>query len=642
MKKKLIPKHQSGNVIKQHNNLYFPDGSLFSIEGFSPNELQAMSNANQGQITEDNKSPQKRFTDNLVGDVKAQLEGKKRVSPYLAYPMAGLAATSIFNPITSLKALGSLATKGAVVDVASNILTGKNYGQAVGDLLDINPEVANFINPAFLPWSKPYNYTVGRLLPKTKIGQKARAKLISQAIDRAPQKYFGSVKYYGPTMGKTTASKYNPDVIDFDAIAREETEKLAAKHGVTKQQLQISPRLEQEYRNMLNRLVEQWRTNPENTNKMLLISKKVLANEPYYDNIPSIPDRATFIQRQIQRGEQYPSRASDYYDALQSANPNLKIENRFVSDMEGNPHYISVEPETKAGIYPFGDKEYAFPTSLMIGKFAGTTPEMYKAMNARNFTPYYIAYPGEGNKALGQETIRRLSAFFNPDTPYIGLGSTDKPITPRKAIENAAKRPVILGRFPEGSDLGGFYSRLARQSAIEPHGEITPYSIYHENNMHGTDDVIEAVTPQIKDMYQQFVDEIYNGIIATPDGKIVPFKYKDDMLPITDNKSARHWYELRATLGELMRKFYYTAAEGKGYKGIKDHLDELRPLVEKGIDNMKDDDLVNTLRRINAYGNVYGYLGPKTYPNFFKDLRWMLKNAPVTTGITYGITQNDK
>jgi hypothetical protein len=36
-------------------------------------------------------------------------------------------------------------------------------------------------------------------------------------------------------MGKTTAAKTNPDIVDFDAYARQATEELAKKHGLTKQ-----------------------------------------------------------------------------------------------------------------------------------------------------------------------------------------------------------------------------------------------------------------------------------------------------------------------------------------------------------------------------------------------------------------------
>jgi hypothetical protein len=41
------------------------------------------------------------------------------------------------------------------------------------------------------------------------------------------------VKYYGPTMGKTTAVKDNPNLVDFDDVARERIKKLAEEKNLT-------------------------------------------------------------------------------------------------------------------------------------------------------------------------------------------------------------------------------------------------------------------------------------------------------------------------------------------------------------------------------------------------------------------------
>ena len=48
------------------------------------------------------------------------------------------------------------------------------------------------------------------------------------------QQYFGKVKYYGPTMGKTTAAKTNFDLADFDDVTREAKNNLAKELNRTK------------------------------------------------------------------------------------------------------------------------------------------------------------------------------------------------------------------------------------------------------------------------------------------------------------------------------------------------------------------------------------------------------------------------
>jgi hypothetical protein len=73
----------------------------------------------------------------------------------------------------------------------------------------------------------------------------ARAKLISKEMDNITnegQQYFGKVKYYGPTMGKTTATKTNPDLVDFDDFTREAKEALAKELNISNRVLQSDPK----------------------------------------------------------------------------------------------------------------------------------------------------------------------------------------------------------------------------------------------------------------------------------------------------------------------------------------------------------------------------------------------------------------
>lgn len=158
---------------------------------------------------------------------------------------------------------------------------------------------------------------------------------------------YGLVKYYGPTMGKTTAARTNSKLVDFDDIVRGPIAELAEKKGVTPRDLKIAN--DPDYISLLETEVARWRINPANAGKTLVISNKALSSSTAgYNNQPSIPDKETFIARQVQRGGNR-EEAAAYYDALIENNPNLKIDNRFVSDIESGTRSAKISEEALAG-----------------------------------------------------------------------------------------------------------------------------------------------------------------------------------------------------------------------------------------------------------------------------------------------------
>lgn len=148
------------------------------------------------------------------------------------------------------------------------------------------------------------------------------------------------VKYYGPTMGKTTAAKTNKNLIDFDDIARQPIKELAESKGVSVRELKMSD--SQDYKDLLIRLITEWRNNPNNFGKTLVVSNKILSKENIFDNTPSIPSEAAFVKRQAERSEDFneenrerlEAEALQYYNDLLKYNPGLKIDDRFVSEIE--------------------------------------------------------------------------------------------------------------------------------------------------------------------------------------------------------------------------------------------------------------------------------------------------------------------
>lgn len=181
-------------------------------------------------------------------------------------------------------------------------------------------------------------------------GRRALQKGIQQSAKRnyldlfanGPVRTYGKVKYYGPTMGKTTAS--NSTLIDFDDVVRSKIEQLAKSKGVSPKDLKIVS--DPDYVQLINDEVINWKLNPANEGKTLMISNKALSNPSkiqfVYDNTPSIPSRDVFIRRQTGRGVGTEAEAADYYNALLKENPNLQLDNRFVSQIENGP----VQPTT--------------------------------------------------------------------------------------------------------------------------------------------------------------------------------------------------------------------------------------------------------------------------------------------------------
>lgn len=240
-----------------------------------------------------------------------------------------------------------------IADEASNALTGKTVGQNVADVLgkigldkvpySVRENIGNFANIGgwwtFGGKTGRQLYNSGVKLAKnlyqkfnTKINTQDIYNALAEAVTPFQPTTYGKVKYYGPTMGKTTAAKTNPNLVDFDDIVRNSIAELAAKKGVSVKDLKMAG--DADYVALLEAEMARWQANPANKGKTLVVSNKALSNSTVYNNTPSIPDKETFIQRQIQRGGSR-EEASSYYDALIEHNPNLKIDNRFVSDIEG-------------------------------------------------------------------------------------------------------------------------------------------------------------------------------------------------------------------------------------------------------------------------------------------------------------------
>lgn len=128
-----------------------------------------------------------------------------------------------------------------------------------------------------------------------------KAKIYTQTFRQSFGKFGNTaqVKYYGPTMGKTTAAKTNNNLVDFDDIVRDDIEAAAKKAGLDVREYKKQG--SEEYHNLLLDAIYKWRNDKRNVGKTLVVSNAVLAKDKIYDNTPMLPRKDAFVDRQVKR-----------------------------------------------------------------------------------------------------------------------------------------------------------------------------------------------------------------------------------------------------------------------------------------------------------------------------------------------------
>lgn len=300
-------------------------------------------------------------------------------------------------------------------------------------------------------------------------GRRALQKGIQQSQKRnyadlftdGPVRTYGKVKYYGPTMGKTTAS--NSTLIDFDDVVRPKIEQLAKSKGVSPKDLKIVS--DPDYVQLINDEVVKWSLNPSNDGKTLMISNKVLSNpnkvQFIYDNTPSIPSRESFIRRNVNRGGTVKD-SEEWYNALLQENPDLQLDNRFVETIEHGPVQPTTSKLTEA-------ERLGIPRGERSQYLRGTTadPSYYSGLGLNN--PNYL------QKLRDFHFIRKA-----PNTVFVNIDNTPARLyhgTPVKGWHSWDKT-----KFGKSTDIGmygeGVYTTshkdYAKVYALNntPNGEI--------------------------------------------------------------------------------------------------------------------------------------------------------------------------
>ena len=225
------------------------------------------------------------------------------------------------------------------------------------------------------------------------------------------------------------------------------------------------------------------------------------------------------------------------------------------------------------------------------------------------FTPKVIMRPGKNLKAQLYETERRLNNVAGVDE--------DRNL----ALIYRGLNPYYLGYFDvEGTS--GMHNVKRGINMIEPNPHTKMANdMMHEGISHGTD---KFMPQSVIDQYQAWVDNIMNSPYIKDN------TFKSGFRTYKINKGSDKWYEARATIGELRKIMYDKIAKQKGITISKETLPELRPEFEKQVNNMSLEDASKALKDLEAYGLLYGEVGPKTSPSFLRDFKTLLKFMPAT------------
>ena len=279
------------------------------------------------QAIVDGKDPS--YYEKMIDDGKQFTKGALSV---LSLPYLSVAAVGAYGYGASLGARGLFAAQGIHglanengVRKTANLIKSGDYGKAAlsgaGDVLNaamVIPEARFLGNVA--------KYGTKSAIAGDMLNQSVRSNV--------PNFNKPLVKYYGPTMGKTTAK--SEKLIDFDDIMRPIKESLAKDLGITREELVKSghPALQQAYADQINL----WRNNSANNGKILMVSSAGTLDPKYkitFDNYPTLPERSNFIRRNVKRGGTEEESIA-WYDDLVQRFP-FHIDNRFVSEIESTP-----------------------------------------------------------------------------------------------------------------------------------------------------------------------------------------------------------------------------------------------------------------------------------------------------------------
>lgn len=206
------------------------------------------------------------------------------------------------------------------------------------------------------------------------------------------------VKYYGPTMGKSYAAKTNPNLIDLDTWGRPEYDKLAKKYGYKDwREMILSNKgdYNKEYKSLIKDQIYRIQSNPQYSGKTIIVSNASLLNPGSritFANIPTIPDRAIMAERNhVRHPWESIEHGESWWDSLQSKGTPLKIDNRFVSEIEGNKTINFIPKQDLTHMYHYDPRVKLLSKPISEAEKLGI-PKSLRSDSRALEDPYYWGY----------------------------------------------------------------------------------------------------------------------------------------------------------------------------------------------------------------------------------------------------------
>ena len=264
-------------------------------------------------------------------------------------------------------------------------------------------------------------------------------------------------------------------------------------------------------------------------------------------------------------------------------------------------------------------KDLIFETTEPNFIFDPTDPEGYYFVTKNEMDP------GPFNKEFGEETLRRLKNLgvdINQPAPY-EIGSNTVVISPKKYITDEVSKRLYLGFDPYHDNYGGFHHLKTNKSYVELTSGIPKAStVFHEQNMHGTEKLIEGVEKyygiDTKRLYENTLKNMLEGVDLS--------KYPDRITNVDK------WSEFRASVGEVIKKLHYQL-RGKG------NIIENVQKFEADVDRLTTEELANLFDSLkSSYGSFYAAMIRKK-KHLTPQIKQLLKYAPEVAAPVIGSEQ---
>lgn len=247
-----------------------------------------------------------------------------------------------------------------------------------------------------------------------------------------------SVKWYGPTMGKTTAAKVSDKLVDIDPLLKPIRAKHAERLGLKISDPKVSA--DPAYKQEVADFVLEWRANPENQGKTLVASTKHLLDPQYkveFANEPSIPDFETFAARNKARGfKETDEQLRAWYNSILEQGRELNVDDRYVSTIESGTRSANISEAELAGT-PKGDRNQALAIRQQV---EANTKKIIDFLNSnRKIVDGHDIYKGSG-------LVHKLRSFLQQNKVDVSKLS-DQDLADLIALRQHALRTQSSSRY---------------------------------------------------------------------------------------------------------------------------------------------------------------------------------------------------